>query len=203
MNNRPSTTIYFKYGSMNSGKSLELIKVAYNYKENNIDPVILKPALDTRLPGKIYSRTGLSLDAYEFDESDNDAFLNLLDNIECSSKIILIEESNFLTVDMVNHLVDYAYKNNIKTVMFFGLKNDFRGNLFEASKRIIEVADKIEESTSICWCGKKARQNVRVVNGNVTKEGPTILVDDENISVEYRVLCNYHYHMSDLGKNEL
>ncbi len=200
MTNNSKTTIYFKYGSMNSGKSLELIKVAYNYSENNIIPVVLKPSLDTRSVGFIYSRTGLKLKALEFDCTNILAFEELLNNLDLTSKVILIEESNFIIPEIIDLLVDFAYKNDIKSLMFFGLKNDFRGNLFEGSKRIIELADKIEESTSICWCGKKARQNARIVNGKITKDGETVLVDDDNTQVEYRVLCNYHYHMNDLGE---
>lgn len=191
------TTIYFLYGSMNSGKSLELIKVAYNYAENNINALVLKPNIDTRSPGRVYSRTGLELEAIEFDcEDENDLKekLTLLNEIP---PVILIEECNFMQPSQIDLIVDYAYKNNISSVMFFGLKNDFRGNLFEGSKRVMEIADKIEESTSICWCGKKARQNARVVNGEITKEGPTILVDD-NLDVNYVVLCNYHYHQNQL-----
>ncbi len=192
------TTIYFKYGAMNSGKSLELIKVAYNYKENNIACLILKPRLDTRLPGKISSRTKLSIDAIEIDENDTESLKHVL--ASNTAHIILVDEANFLSPAIVDYLIDYSYRNNVSSLMFFGLKVDFRGELFEGSKRIIECADKIEESTSICWCGRKARQNCRVVNGKVTKEGPTILVDDEKTVVEYATLCNYHYHMEMLNE---
>ncbi len=190
------TTIYFTYGSMNSGKSLELIKTAYNYKERNINYLVLKPKLDTRAAGKVSSRTGMSIDAVEFDEKNVDEVLRILDN--SSPKIILIDESNFLKKEVVDIIVNYCYENDVNTLMFFGLKVDFRGNLFEGSKRIIECADKIEEATSICWCGKKARQNARVVNNKIIKDGPTILVDDNNTTVEYVPLCNYHYHMEEM-----
>lgn len=185
------TSIYFKYGSMNSGKSLELIKVAYNYKENNIDCLVLKPKLDTRAVGKVTSRTKLEVSAIEIDECEPKSVFEVLKNNH--SDIILVDEANFLSKEVVDCIIDYCYSHNVSTLMFFGLKVDFRGNLFEGSKRIIECADKIEESTSICWCGKKARQNARVVNGKIIKDGPTILVDDEKISVVYTPLCNYHY----------
>ncbi len=192
------TTIYFTYGSMNSGKSLELIKVAYNYNENGIDCLVLKPQLDTRVPGKVSSRTNLQVDAIEINESNMESTLT---EIKANhADIILVDEANFLSADVVDGIVDYCYKNDVHTLMFFGLKVDFRGNLFEGSKRIIECADKIEEATSICWCGKKARQNARVVNGSIVKDGPTILVDDENTTVDYIPLCNYHYHMEMLNE---
>lgn len=193
------TTIYFKYGSMNSGKSLELIKVAYNYRENDIEVLVLKPELDTRVPGKVSSRTSLSIDAVEIDESSPSDVKAKLE--KSNAKIILIDEANFLSTEVVDEIIDYSYKNDVASLMFFGLKVDFRGELFAGSKRIIECADKIEESTSICWCGKKARQNARVVNNKIVKDGPTILVDDENVTVDYTTLCNYHYHMEKLSED--
>ncbi len=192
------TTIYFTYGSMNSGKSLELIKVAYNYNENDINCLVLKPKLDTRAQGKVTSRTSLSVDAIEIDEQDANQTLAALEANH--SNIILVDEANFLKAEVVDAIIDYCYRHDVSTLMFFGLKVDFRGNLFEGSKRIIECADKIEEATSICWCGKKARQNARVVNGQIIKDGPTILVDDVNVTVDYVPLCNYHYRMEMLNE---
>lgn len=192
------TTIYFTYGSMNSGKSLELIKVAYNYNENGIDCLVIKPELDTRAPGKVTSRTSLQVDAIEIDQQDPVQTLAMLEANH--SNIILVDEANFLTAEVVDCIIDYCYKHDVSTLMFFGLKVDFRGNLFAGSKRIIECADKIEEATSICWCGKKARQNARVVNGKIIKDGPTFLVDDVNVTVDYTPLCNYHYRMEMLNE---
>ncbi len=192
------TTIYFTYGSMNSGKSLELIKVAYNYNENDINCLVLKPKLDTRAQGKVTSRTSLSVDAIEIDEQDANQTIAALEANH--SNIILVDEANFLKAEVVDAIIDYCYQHDVSTLMFFGLKVDFRGNLFEGSKRIIECADKIEEATSICWCGKKARQNARVVNGQIIKDGPTILVDDANVTVDYVPLCNYHYRMEMLNE---
>ncbi len=192
------TSIYFKHGCMNSGKSLELIKVAYNYRENGIDCLVLKPMLDTREQGKVSSRTKLQVDAVEIDEQDS---IDVKSKLELNtSKIILVDEANFLSPDVVDTIIDFSYEHDVATLMFFGLKVDFRGELFAGSKRIIECADKIEEATSICWCGKKARQNARIVNGVVTKEGPTILVDDDSTKVEYMPLCNYHYRLEQLDE---
>ncbi len=191
------TTIYFKYGSMNSGKSLELLKVAYNYEENGIVPLILKPHIDTRAKDQVVSRTGISKEAHEI---GND--INLLkDLIVGEKKVVLVDEAQFLSPEVIEEIVRLSYENKISSLMFFGLKVDFRGKLFEGSKKIIEMADKIEESTSICWCGKKARHNARVVNGKITKDGPTILVEDDVNVVDYVTLCNYHYFYGMLGEN--
>lgn len=190
------TTIYFKYGAMNSGKSLELIKIAYNYEQNKIKPLILKAKIDTRIKGEIYSRTGLKIKSYEI--GDNVEEIEKL--ITEETKVILIDESQFLNPEVIEKIVALSYKFNVEAVMFFGLKADFRGELFPGSKKIIELCDKLEESTSICWCGKKARQNARIVNNKITKQGPTILVDDANTKVEYTTLCNYHYYFEQLGE---
>lgn len=194
------TKIVYKYGSMNSGKSLELIKIAYNYQENGIETLILKPELDVKLKNKVVSRTGLSLDAIEINEQDPNDVVNVLG--QSQAKIILIEECNFLSPEVIDAIIDYGYDHNIETIMFFGIKVDFRGNLFAGSKRIIERCDKMEESTSVCWCGKKARQNGRVVNGKLTKDGPTILVDVPENDVNYVMLCNYHYYTGELGPQD-
>lgn len=191
-----TTTIYFKYGCMNSGKSLELMKICYNYEENNIKPLLLKPKIDTRAKGQIVSRIGLTKSAYELESLEDLQALHSLFAEEV--EVVLIDEAQFLKPEMIDLLVNYAYDNCINTLMFFGLKSDFRGNLFLGTKRILEIADKIEESTSICWCGKKARQNARIVNGKITKEGPTILVEDQNNKVEYITLCNYHYFKGEV-----
>ena len=193
-----NTTIYYKYGSMNSGKSLDLIKVAYNYRENDINSLILKPEIDTRRPGKVYSRVGLEIDASEISTNDENEVLEILKSEKNNFDVILVEECSFFTKDVIDTIINFAYDNNIFSVMFFGLKVDFRGNIFDGTRRVIERADKIEEATSICWCGKKARQNARVVDGKVTKLGPTVLIEDGVTKVEYVTLCNYHFYKEQL-----
>lgn len=193
-----STTIYFKYGAMSSGKSLELIKISHNYQDRGIAPLIFKPEIDTRKPGYVYSKSGLHLPAIEITCDDVVAMENTLKEHHADHSVILVEESNFLSPEIVDTIVNFAYDNDVTSIFFFGLMTDFRSNLFPGTKRILELADKIEESTSICWCGKKARKNARLINGEITKEGPTILVDDNTSVVEYTTLCNYHYHMGQL-----
>ncbi len=191
-----STKIYFKYGAMNSGKSLELIKIANNYSENGIEAQVIKPEIDSRKKGKVYSRTGLEWPATEIAVDNADEVIQIMK--KSSSKVILFEEAQFFTKEVIDAVVNYAYSNNLTAIIFFGLKVDFRGELFEGSKRIMELSDKLEETTSICWCGRKARQNARVVNGKVTKDGPTIMIDDDKTKVEYVTLCNYHFYKGQL-----
>lgn len=188
------TKIYFNYGSMNSGKSLDLIRVAYNYSENEISTLIIKPITDTRSEGFISSRAGLNLPALETPVDDPNKLSNVLkENIE-ECKVILVEECNFYSKESIDVIINLAYDLELESVMFYGLKVDFRGELFPGSQRVIERADKLIESTSICWCGRKARQNSRVVNGKISKVGPQVLIEDGKNIVEYVTLCNYHYY---------
>lgn len=191
------TTIYFKYGAMNSGKSLELLKIAHNYEEQGIKPLILKSAIDTRVCGKVYSRIGLEKNAIEITEKTD--FQTLINDF---TTVILVDESQFLTPQTIDKIIELSYDKNVMSLMFFGLKNTFNGELFEGSKRILEKADKIEESTSVCWCGKKARQNVRLINGQVIKNGPTILIDNNEDEIQYITLCNYHYYKEQIQPKE-
>lgn len=188
-----STKVILKYGAMNSGKSLDLIKIAYNYQTKGYKVSLLKPEIDTRVKGKIFSRTGLEMNAHEIDNNVENvkAYLN---NEAKDSYAIFIDECNFLSPEIVDALIDFTYDNDISSIIFYGLKVNFRGEMFPATRRIIERADKIEESTSLCFCGKKARQNGRIINGELVKSGPEILVENDENDVEYVTLCNYHFY---------
>lgn len=198
------TKIIFKFGAMNSGKSLELIKVAHNYKERGMETIALKPITDSRVQGnEIYSRTGLTLKCEFVDwfilDNKNVNVNKVLRKTEC----ILVDECNFLTKEEVEEIIDIAYRNEVKTLIFFGLMLDFTGHMFEGSKRVVELADKLEENTSVCWCGKKTRKTARVINGQIATHGETIIVEKRSGNeATYVPLCNYHYHTKDLGENE-
>lgn len=199
------TKIIFKYAAMSAGKSLDLIKVAYNYQERNMETVVLKPKTDTRIEGKkIYSRSGLEWDCEFVDEfiesiegsNKNHDNIVKLTNVKC----IMVDEAQFLSEQEVDKLVDICYKYNVKALMFFGLMLDFAGFMFEGSKRIVEKSDKLEEVVGVCWCGKKTRKTARVINGEIATHGETIIVEKRSGNeVEYVPLCNYHYHTKDLG----
>lgn len=200
------TNIIFKHSAMNSGKSLELIKTAFNYKERGMNTIVLKPKIDTRIgEKKVYSRAGLEWDCEYVDEfitnvkyggATYDDLVNLK-NTEC----IMVDEVNFLTEQEINKLVAICYHYDIKALIFFGLMLDFTGHMFEGSKRVVEVCDKMEEVTGVCWCGKKARKTARVINGQVATVGETIIVDKRHGNKStYVPLCNYHFYIKDLGE---
>lgn len=181
--------VYFRYGTMRSGKTLDLLKVAHNYEELERKVVVLTPDIDTRNSlGIISSRAGMDHDGVII-SSDTDLFdLVLSEHTKKTVSCVLVDEAQFLTREQVLQLCRLADDRKIP-VIAYGLKSDFQGNLFEGSEAFLVYADKIEEIKTICWCGKKATFNARVKDGVVITEGEQIMIGDE----EYVPLCREHY----------
>lgn len=181
--------LFFKYGAMNSGKSIEILKVAHNYEEQGKKTQLLTSGLDNRdAVGKVSSRIGISKDAIPVFDDTNilDELIDQKDQLDC----VLIDESQFLTKEHVLQLVKIVDDWNIP-VMAFGLKNDFRNQLFEGSKNLLIYADKIEEIKTTCWfCGKKATMNLRLVDGTPVYEGEQIQIGGNE---DYHSVCRQHY----------
>ncbi|MGL5648955.1 MAG: thymidine kinase [Clostridium sp.] len=182
--------IYFKYGAMNSGKSTALIQCSFNYKQRGMETLRFKPKVDTRdEDGFITSRVGLKTDCIMLGKGDSvlDMYLeSVVDPIEA----VLIDEAQFLTVKQVEELVVIA-KLYDTPVLCYGLKNDFSMTLFEASAKLLAVAESLEELKTVCWCGDKATQNARVdASGAVVYEGESVVVGDIGL---YVPLCLDHY----------
>lgn len=183
--------LFFKYSTMNAGKSIELIKVAYNYEERGKRVLCFSPGVDMRHgEGVITSRVGLQRPAIMVEE-DTDIFQIILREagkhpVDC----VLVDEGQFLKKDHVLQLVEVVDSLEIP-VMVYGLKNDFRNELFEGSYNLLAYSDKIEEIKTICWCGRKATMAARVIDGKIVREGEQILVGGEDIYVS---LCRKHYH---------
>lgn len=179
--------ISFRYGAMGSSKTANLLMIKYNFEEKNKKVVLLKPKLENR-DGKtiIKSRIGLESECIYVED-----FLDNIQNCDC----ILIDEAQFLTENQVNQFVNIADNLDIP-IIAFGLKTDFTNKLFEGSKRLIEVADDLQEITTICWCGKKARCNARIINGKVIKDGDQIQLGGNE---SYISLCRLHYNRGQLS----
>lgn len=183
--------LYFKYGTMGSGKSLEILRVAYNYIERGQNILLLTSALDNRdgINKKIKSRTGIEMDAISLFDDTNilEIFLknNLINKINC----VLVDESQFLKKYQVEQLSDIVDVYNIP-VMCYGLKSDYRIQPFEGSSYLMSMADTIEEIKSVCWCGKKATINTRLLNGEIIKEGEQIQIGGNE---SYISLCRKHF----------
>ncbi|GEK90410.1 thymidine kinase [Alkalibacterium kapii] len=182
--------LYFRYGAMNSGKSVEILKVAHNYEEQEKPVVLFTSALDNRDEvGYISSRIGLKRKAIPV-KDDMDIFSvveALPENIAC----VLIDEAQFLNKAHVNQLAKIVDELSIP-VMAFGLKNDFRNELFEGSQELLLLADKIEEMKTICWfCHKKAIMNLRVHEGRPVYVGEQIAIGGNE---SYYPVCRKHYN---------
>ena len=181
--------LYFRYGAMGSSKTANAIMVQYNYMERGQKALMLKPRLDTRDGDRIVgSRSGLKADCSFVEELDE---INVKD-YDC----IIVDEAQFLKKEQVEKLVSIVDDLNVP-VICYGLRADFQGNLFEGSMWLMAWADSIEEVKTICWCGRKAICNARVVDGKVVKEGDQILLGG---SSQYVSLCRKHFHSGKLGE---
>ena len=169
--------IYFRYGVMGSGKTMQLAGAAFNFAERGIPTIVLKPGRDTRST-KIKSRVpGVSVDCINIPEDGNvyEIVTSIIEKKGRRPDWIIADEAQFFTKNQINQFSDLADDLGIN-IIFYGLKTDFRGEMFEGSKRIMEVADKMEELKSACSCGKKATINARVVDGYVVTEGEQVVV---------------------------
>jgi len=182
--------LYFKYGAMNSGKSIEIVKVAHNYEEQNKPVKIFTSAVDTRTKvGLVASRTGLEREATPITD-DMDLFEEIA-AIDTELYCILIDEAQFLKKHHILELARVVDQLNIP-VMAFGLKNDFSNELFEGSKYLLIYADKIEELKTICWyCHRKATMNLRINDGEPVYTGEQIQIGGNE---SYLPVCRSCYH---------
>lgn len=181
--------LFFKYGAMNSGKTIEILKVAHNYEEQNKPVVLLTSGLDTREGvGMIASRIGLKREATPvFAETD---LYQMISGLSYHPFCILIDEAQFLLKHHVLELANIVDKLGIP-VMAFGLKNDFRNELFEGSKYLLIYADKIEELKTICWfCHKKATMNLHYIDDQPVYEGTQVQIGGNEA---YYPVCRKHY----------
>jgi len=168
--------LYFRYGAVGSAKTLNLLAVAHSYRQQSKKAFLIKPEIDTRF-GKdvIKSRAGLEYAADLLVNETTQLDLCQFENVHC----VLVDEAQFLSTALIEQLRDVASKNNIP-VICYGLRTDFKTNLFEGSKRLMELADAIEEIKTTCfYCNSKAIFNIKLIDGLVVTEGPAIEIGAE------------------------
>lgn len=178
--------LYFFYGAMNSGKTTRILQCAYNYEEQGMKPIIMKPNIDTKGNEYIVSRIGSKRKVdYLIPAKENiyDTIVEKYTNVD----LIIIDESQFLSERQVNELMDVVIDLNIP-VMCYGLRTDFLGNSFPGSRRLLDIAHELSEVKTICECGHKAMFNVRLIDGKVQTEGDSVAIDGEG-KVTYTVAC--------------
>lgn len=183
--------IYFSYSAMNAGKSTILLQASHNYHERGMHTLLLTALVDDRYGrGRINSRIGLGADAHTFDSTtDLFAFVrgqHSTQPIDC----VLVDEAQFLSPGQVWQLTDIADTLNIP-IMCYGLRTDFRGDLFPGSAALLGLADDLKEIKTICWCGRKATMNMRLgADGQPIDKGEQVMIggDESYISV-----CRKHF----------
>ena len=184
--------LYFRYGVMGSSKTANALMVRYNYEERGQEALLVKPELDQRDGARfVASRAGLSHPCIYFTD------LMAMSREELSTyACIIVDEAQFLTREEVRYLTDLVDEWNIP-VICYGLRTDFKGELFPGSQELLSCADIIEEVKTICWCGKKATCNARFdENGVVLKEGEQVVLGAND---RYIGLCRRHWMAGDLG----
>jgi len=179
--------LYFRYGTMDSAKSMNLLAVAHNYRKQGKKVLLVKPRLDTRFGAtKISSRSGLEADADLMVDEETVLDPREFNGLDC----VLVDEAQFLPPHIIEDLRRITVDPGVP-VICYGLRTDFKTKLFPGAQRLMELADRIEEVKVTCqYCQKKAICNLRFVNGTPTVDGPQIqLGADEH----YAPVCWGHY----------
>ena len=189
--------LFFIYSTMNSGKSLDLLKTAHNYESQGKKVLVFTSDKDTRYKdiadddelGIIKTRMGLERDAYLLERFYNRP--DALDSIEAGDyDCVLVDEAQFLPEAAVLFLVDLVDKLGIP-VICYGLKNDFSNKLFEGSRTLLIYADKLQELKTVCtYCDRKATMNLRVIDGVAEFNGAQIVMGG---SESYLPVCRPCY----------
>ncbi len=184
--------LYFNYAAMNAGKSTALLQASFNYRERGMKTAIFTAAIDKRAgDGVVASRIGLKEAARAFDDA-TDLFAEIESAVSAEgAACIFVDEAQFLSREQVFQLaraVDYLGV----PVLCFGLRTDFRGELFPGSERLLAIADEIRELKTICHCGRKATMNLRIdAAGAAIGAGAMIEIGGNE---RYAPLCRRHFY---------
>ena len=190
--------LIYRFGTMNSGKSLQLLATAHNFHERGIPFILLKSSIDTRDGNDVVHSRALG-DRECLSVSPGDNIFDLVKSLENmttltntnSLKWILVDEAQFLTPEQVDQLAAIVDNFTIN-VICYGLRTDFKTHLFPGSKRLFEVADCLEEIKSSCSCNSKTIFNARIdSNGDIVTDGEQIEVGGED---RYIALCRKCYY---------
>lgn len=165
--------LYFRYGTMDSAKTMNLLAVAHNYRSQGKKVVLVKPALDDRFGREtIASRSGLEKPVDMLIAGDEPLDASSFEGLDC----VLVDEAQFLSRRVIDELRLLTRTHGVP-VICYGLRTDFRTRLFEGAKRLMEVADSIEEVKVTCqYCRRKAVFNLRMVDGKGVIEGAQIQI---------------------------
>ncbi len=183
--------LYFHYSTMNAGKSTLLLQASHNYVERGMNTYLLTAKLDDRAgSGRIESRIGIGNDADTFTQG-SDLFAMISKRLEAGKiACVFIDESQFLSKEQVWQLARAVDDLGVP-VMCYGLRVDFRGELFPGSAALLALADEMREARTICHCGKKATMVVRCdEDGNALRDGAQVQIGGNEAYVS---LCRRHW----------
>lgn len=180
--------LYFRYGTMGSAKTLNLLAVAHNYEQQGKKVCLLKPQLDTRFGAQVIrSRAGLEKAANYLISQNTELKPSDFKSFDC----ILVDECQFLGEDIIDQLRVISIINNTP-IICYGLRTDFKSRLFPGSKRLMEISDSIEEIKTTCsYCNRKAIFNLKFKNGVPVNTGPSVELGAEE---KYQPSCNHCYY---------
>jgi len=183
--------LYYRYGAMGSSKTAQALMIKFNYEQKGFNVFLFKPKYDNRCveDGKAYvaSRIGLKSEFIEFCGDDNFHELcktyDILNVEKVKTSVIVVDECQFMTRAQVEQLKDIS---EYLPILCFGLLTNYKTEMFEGSKRLIELADSFSEIKSICKCGRKATVNARLLNGKIVTDGNEIEIGGDE---QYEGMC--------------
>lgn len=183
--------LYFYYSAMNAGKSTVLLQSSHNYRERGMRTLLFAPAIDTRFgTGRIESRIGLRAGAISLAMGDNLLTRVRTEHATEPVACVLVDEAQFLTAEQVWQATEVTDVLDIP-VMCYGLRTDFRAQLFPGSAALLGLADTLTEIKTICHCGRKATMNLRVgPDGRGLKEGAQVEIGGND---RYVAMCRRHF----------
>lgn len=179
--------LYFRYGTMDSAKTMNLLAVAHNYRQQGKTVFLLKPRLDDRFGGEVIaSRSGLEKKVDLLVGDDTVLDVDMFTGLDC----VLVDEAQFLSPDVVEQLRALTRTHNVP-VICYGLRTDFRTRLFPGARRLLELADSIEEVKVTCqYCNRKAIFNMRLIDGVATERGEQVQIGGNE---SYAPVCHLCY----------
>lgn len=193
-----SCRLYFKYGTMGSSKSAQALMCKFNYEQKGMSVMLVKPSLDNRgdtdVP-MVRSRIGLESPCLTINATQS--FLDLFEQFkaEHGCDCVIVDEAQFCTTKQIDQLKQLTLQ---VPVLCYGLMNDFRCQLFEGSKRLVELADSLQEIKSVCRCGRKSTVNARFINGVCVDDGPVVFIGGDE---SYENMC-YWCWQKELAKGK-
>ncbi len=181
--------LYFKYGAMGCGKTANALMTKFNYEQQGQKVLLLKSVIDDRniKDGEVVVHTRIGLESKCVAFGPNQNLITLFKKLSKTQKydVIIVDEAQFATAKQVDQLKELSC--NIP-VLCYGLLTNFQTKLFEGSKRLVEVAESLQEIKSVCACGRKANVNVRFVDGKLTTRGRNVAIEKGNVT--YRPMCH-------------